>query len=168
MVSRKRSRVVNMSDFSRGGVQLIFEGNFWVLLLKIVVFSIIGISISIIIGFTYDRLKNILIPLPPPIPLGKAMMDSNNLMRRKIRQRMLCEGNKGIERFEFLLLRYQPLGLTELYNELKNKQLDPDGEEKLTLIAIENMIEDKIIKYENDRLDYDNYLLKLISQAKEI
>ena len=113
------------------------RGRYLVLLLKLIIFTIIGIGIGITIGIIIYYLNKFFFPKPPSEPRGKqfaeAQMNYHNYMLRTLKQRIHREGIRSIEMFEYLLSRYSPLGLTDLYHELKSKVIDPESEDKLKL-----------------------------------
>lgn len=160
----------------QGVFQIIFEGNIWIILLKTIVYSLIGIGVGIVVGIFIAYLNKLLFPKSEPEHKspGQNLYEMRGKFDEhvinKVSQRLLKDGLEEVERFEYLLKTYQPLGLTELYNELNQKKLKPESKDYLIKTAIDKMIEDFLISYKDGIISYLNNgtisTVNLIKRAK--
>lgn len=161
-----------VNNQNQGVFQALFEGSIWLLMLKIIIFTIIGIGIGIVLGIIFSYIKSFLFPEPihksPGQNVWEQMQTPEYQIVLNIRRRIFEAGLKEIGKYDYLLSKYQQQGLSDFYMELRQKKYTEDPEVHLLQKAIENMIEDGLIKDENNKITFCvNAPILIVNKAKE-
>jgi len=138
-------------------LQTVFEGSLIVLLLKLVIFTIIGIGIILIFALFGSYIWNLIFPPIPYKSPGQQFSESREAhlaeLIKNLKERKLQKGDLVLNKMEYLCSRYKDEWIGSLHNDLISRELIPESDEELTLRAIELLIEVNMARIQNGKFE---------------